>query len=481
MKIRTGLRLSAVGVAWLSLASAAFAGEARPYPANALLYSAQTVAASATNQVTIPSGAIVYQISGSATVGDTVVFTPPTGAQFIAPVPTALVPVGTGNCVFTGALNANGTLTYTVTTACNRNTGQLELSLNQAVMTGLSGLASPPGGPATITARGTFAAANAGDSDNSQVSVLTLFSQDTYELFTNPLSPPLSINLSGQAGSTPGTQFDNGLNGISPAGFLGTLRLRARQDLDAATGQPLAAPPAGTLNATISGNFFSLTSAYLVVNGNRASCVATPPAGATMGAINATNSAITFTPPTPAAFPNGSTSWAVCIVSNGTVGGGPVQIPPTPVALGPATVNVLTTSFNLIGDQANTAFGSIVVNGSAAYFQNVFGALNLYPTTFRVANPTGVAAPVFAILTRDGVAGQLLCTNPAALAPGVTPVPANNAAFISADTIAICTTNAPLQAGQQHATVRLLSPQASVLFSSLSQLNGNGGVLSTLP
>ena len=146
-----------------------------------------------------------------------------------------------------------------------------------------------------------------------------------------------------------------------------------------------------------------------------------------------------------------------------------------------ATANVATTSFNLIGNQANTAFGSIAVNGSAAYFQNVFGALNLYPTTFRVANPTGVAAPVFAILTRDGVAGQLLCTNPAALAPGVTPVPANNAAFISADTIAICTTNAPLQAGQQHSTVRLLSPQASVLFSSLSQLNGNGGVLSTLP
>ena len=71
MKKRTGLRLSAVGVVWLCLASAAFAGEARPYPANSLVYSAQTVAASATNQVTIPSGAITYQMSGSAAVGDT--------------------------------------------------------------------------------------------------------------------------------------------------------------------------------------------------------------------------------------------------------------------------------------------------------------------------------------------------------------------------------------------------------------------------
>ena len=69
MKKRTGLTLSAVGVAWLCLAPAAFAGEARPSPANTLTYSAQTVAAAAANQVTIPAGAIVYQVSGSAATG----------------------------------------------------------------------------------------------------------------------------------------------------------------------------------------------------------------------------------------------------------------------------------------------------------------------------------------------------------------------------------------------------------------------------
>ena len=93
MKRRAGLRLGVVAVAWLSLAPAALAGEARPFPANSLTYSAQTVAASATNQVTIPAGAIVYQMSGSAAVGDTITFNPPTGAQFIAPVPTPLQPV----------------------------------------------------------------------------------------------------------------------------------------------------------------------------------------------------------------------------------------------------------------------------------------------------------------------------------------------------------------------------------------------------
>ena len=245
MKIRTGLRLSAVGVAWLSLAPAAFAGgEATSYPANALVYSAQTVAASATNQVTLPSGVIVYRFTAGAAVGDTIVFRPPTGASFIAPAPTGFVaPAGVACAVGPGAIAA-GVLTYTVTAACPAVFGTIELTLSSATLSGLSGLASPPGGPAAITAQGTFAAA-ANGSDTSPVPVLTLFSEDTYELFTSPLSPPLTINLSGQAGSTPGTQFDNGTGGISPAGFLGTLRLRARQDLDAATGQPLASASDG--------------------------------------------------------------------------------------------------------------------------------------------------------------------------------------------------------------------------------------------
>src|SRR5271167_4675480 len=365
MKKRTGLTLSAVGVAWLCLAPAAFAGEARPSPANTLTYSAQTVAASATNQVTIPAGAIVYQMSGSAAAADTITFFPPTGAQFIAPVPTALQPVtNSTTCTWTGALNANGSLTYTFTgAACNRNTGSVELTLNQAVMTGLSALATPgPAAYATINAQGTFAAANAGDSDNSQIPVLALVGENTFGFSELPLSPALTINLAGTGGSTPGTQFDNGAGGVSPAGFLGTITVRARQHLNAATGPPLATAPTGTLSATVAGNFFSITAAYLTVNpaNPQASCVSPAP-GTGAGVINATNTSITFTPPLPTTFPNPITTWAVCIISGATVGGAPVQIPVTPVTL-TASINVTPTSFTVAD---NDGFGRIGANGSA--------------------------------------------------------------------------------------------------------------------
>src|SRR6266446_4415465 len=454
MKLGGSLRLGAAAVACLCYAPAAFAGgEARPYPANTLTFAAQTVAASATNQVTLPSGAMVYQMSDNAAAGDTIRFFPPTGASWTGAAPTAYA-LGAGNCTFTGAI-APAVLTYTVATACTRNTGQLELTLGSATLTGLAGLAVP-GGSAHINAQGTFAAP-ANNSDTSQIPVLTLLSENTFEFADFPLSPPLTINLAGAAGSTPGTQFDNGAGGISPAGFLGTIRARARQLIDAATGQPLAAAPAGTLSATVSGNFFSITQAYLTVNpaNPRASCVSPAP-GTGAGVINGTNTAITFTPPLPTAFPTATTTWAVCIISGATVGGLPVQIPTTPVTLD-ATINVTPTSF-VVAD--NRGFGSIAANGSAAYFQNVFGAANFYPTFFRVANPTSVAAPVFAILTRDGIATQFNGT--------LTAVPGNNAMFFSADTVAgaVGTT---LIAGSLHATVRLLSPTASVLFSAISQ------------
>ena len=469
MKKRTGLRLSAVGVAWLCLAPAAFAGEARPFPANSLVYSAQTVAASATNQVTIPAGAIVYQMSGSAAAGDRITFNPPTGAQFIAPVPTPLQPLGDAGCTWTGALNVGGSLTYTLATACTRDTGSTELTLNQAVMSGLSVLAAPGNAAyAPITAQGTFAGANAGDSDNSPIPVLSLVSENTFQFSENPLSPALTINLAGTGGSTPGTQFDNGSGGVSPAGFLGTFTARARQDLNAATGQPLTTAPTGTVSATVSGNFFSITQAYLTVNpaNPQASCVSPAP-GTGAGVINSTNTAITFNPPLPTAFPNPTTTWAVCLISGATVGGAAVQIPVTPVNI-TASINVTPTSFTVAN---NDGFGRIAANGSAAYFQNVFGAANFYPTFFRVANPTSVNAPVFAILTRDGIAQQFM--------GALTAVPGNNAMFFSADTVAgaVGTT---LVAGSSHATVRLLSPTASVLFSAISQ-NATTLDLSALP
>ena len=262
------LPVAAAAVGLLSLSPGAFAaGEARPFPANTITFSLQTVNL-AGNQATLPSGAIVYQLTNSAAVGDTVVFTPPTGANFIAPVPTAYV--SSGGCAFTGALAA-GVLTYTNTTACNRNTGSEELTLGSATITGLANLANaldPAARSGTITARGTFAAAT-NNTDTSPTPVLTLASANTFEFTTRPAAPNLGIDLTGTAASTPGAQF-SAAGGVSTAGFLGQFSLIERQDYDArgpTAANPtglLSTPLAGTGTATVRGNFTSITSAYLV-------------------------------------------------------------------------------------------------------------------------------------------------------------------------------------------------------------------------
>lgn len=475
MKVRTGLRLAAAAVALLSFAPTAFAGgEARPSPPNTITFSLQTVIL-AGNQVTLPSGAIVYQMSDNAAAGDTISFFPPTGAQFIAPVPTAYA-LGAGNCTFTGALAA-GVLTYTVTTACTRNTGQLELTLGSAVITGVTGLATgldPGARNATITARGTFAAP-ANNSDTSPTPVLTLASANSFVFGTRPAAPPLGIDLTGTAGSTPGAQFTSG-TGVSTAGFLGVFSLTERQDYDArgpTAANPsglLATPLAGNGTATLNGNFPSITAAYLVPNATTATaCVAPPPAGS-IPATTVSTTALVFPFVAPAAFPTASTQWAVCVIT----AGGTQQIQATPVTINAAiAVTGIATppSFNLTA--ANEPFGSIVYNGSAALFQNVFGAANLYPTFFRAANPTAAAAPVFAVLARDG--GATFVTP----GGGLAAVPANNALFYSADQVATAAGTA-LLAGSLHATVKLLSPTTGVLFSAVSQ-NAATLDLSALP
>ena len=485
MKLRTGLALSAAAVACLSVSPAAYAqGVAKTFPANAVTFSAQTVAAAPANQVIVPSGAITYQISGIlvATAGF-IDFFAPSGAAFAAPPVLLFDPSCTNFPTPIGVLmpngaTANGRVRYTIPAGFNCNfptqgfgttasgTGTT-VALGPATLTNVPDLANP-GSELVITAQGFEGAANPSLSDTTPIPVLTLRSLNTFEFSELPLSPALTINLAGTGGSTPGTQFDNGAGGISPAGFLGTIRVHARQDIDAKTGQPLAAPPTGTLGATVSGNFFSITAAYLTVNppNPQASCVSPAP-GTGAGVINATNTSITFTPPLPTAFPNPNTIWAVCIISGATVGGAAVQIPVTPVTL-TASINVTPTSFTVAD---NEGFGRIAANGSAAYFQNVFGQANGYPTFFRVANPTSVNAPVFAILTRDGIAAQFT--------GALTAVPGNNAMFFSADTVAgaVGTT---LVAGPLHATVRLLSPTASVLFSAVSQ-NATTLDISALP
>ena len=483
MKISTGLALSGAAIALLCITPAANAASvAKPSPPNVLTYSAPTVTTNG-NNVVVPLSALNFVLDAqSGAAADTVTILAPPGTSFttagtlffscsphvtggnsVSGFATAAV-VG-GNIVSTGAFSTPCWGGDEVSLISNPATGvTLQTVTDLAV----------PGRQVTIFAQ--YASTNVFFADSAPFPLVTLAAGGTVTFDAHAAVPPLAIDLTGANASVAGTQFSNGAGGINPTGFLGTFTLAELRQLSAVTGGPLAAPL--VLNGgsvVINGNFLSISQAYLVLNGNRASCVGPAPAGAPTGTV-ANNNQITFTVGAaagninvPAAFPS-SNSWAVCIVSGVTSGGAPVQIPVTNTTI-TAQVNVtgVANAFTLTAD--NQPFGSIIANGAVAFFQNVFGQANGYPTFFRVANPSANPAPVFAVLTRDGIAQQFTGQ--------LTAVPANNAMFFSADTVAgaVGTT---LVAGSQHATVRLLSPTANVLFSAVSQ-NATTLDISALP
>jgi hypothetical protein len=334
------------------------------------------------------------------------------------------------------------------------------------------------------------AGANGGDS--APFPLVTLLSADpvVFALRANNQAVDVTGTGGGTAGTTPGTVFiGTGATPAtpSPAGFLGQFSVRADLLLNAATGGPIstatASPnafPTGE-TVTIAGNFGSITSAYLVPGATTASACVSPAPG---GAIPASTVS-----PTQLVFGGGATGipappnfgtrlfWAVCVLNGGTP---PGQIQTTATTIN-AVANTAVAGANPINlTAANTAFGSIAPNGAVAFFQNVFGAANLYPTFFRAANLGTGTANVLAVLTFDGGPGPFTCTNPGAIAPGATPVPAGNASFILADSIATCVGQS-LGAGSKHATIKLFSPSTAVLFSAISQNTSTTGDLSALP
>jgi hypothetical protein len=389
---------------------------------------------------------------------------------------TAGLGAGNASIVTTGAWtplgNSGGTLSPTVCQGGDQ-VAFVDIPNQGVTLQNVTDLAVP-GREVTIFAQYTNVTGFRGDS--APFPLVTLRAGNSVAFDERASVPPQGIDVSGVAGSVAGTQFSNGAGGVNPTGFLGTFTLSEVQQINAATGGPLAAPL--VLNGgsvAINGNFLSISQAYLVLNGNKASCAGPAPAGAPTGAVT-NNNQISFTIGAaagninvPAAFPS-SRSWAVCIVSGVTAGGAPVQIPVTNTTI---TAQVLVTgianAFTLSAD--NQPFGSIIANGSVAYFQNVFGQANGYPTFFRVANPSANPAPVFVVLTRDGIAQQFT--------GNLTAVPANNATFFTADTVAAAV-GTTLVAGAQHATVRLLSSTANVLFSAVSQ-NATTLDISALP
>jgi hypothetical protein len=491
MKLRTGLALAGAAIALLCVTPTAHAASvAKAFPINTLTYSSESVVTN-TNSVTIPLSVLNFVLDAAAgATTDTVTILAPPGTSFTIP-PSLFFScsprVNTGNAgssFAAAAVNGGNIVTAAGATFTPQCQGGDEISLISNPATGVTLQTvtdlAVPGREVTIYAQYTSVASGF-FSDSAPFPLVTLVSRDTLTFSDRPNTPPLGIDLTGTAGSNPGTQFSNGAGGVNVAGFLGTVTLRQNHDLSATTGGPLAAVLAGTASITLTGNFPSITGAYQVPNATTAAaCNGANPAGS-VAATSVTTTAITIPIALPPTFQNGI-NWAVCVVT-ATTAGTTQQILPTAVAISAAASVTGFPNNPIILTAANQPFGSIVANGSVGFFQNVFGTANLYPTFFRAANPTGAAAPVFALLARDGGAsfeGQLATM---AGTTAVFPVPADNASTISADMLAMELGTA-FVAGSQHAVVKLMSPTPTVLFSAFSQNNiagPNTGDLSTLP
>lgn len=568
MKARIGLGLSAVALGWLYLSPGALAA-GQPQPNSQLDFSAQTVALPPGNAVTFQGGNLFYSVIGTpipAASGVTVSFIAPMGNTFTLAggtmclwngvTPTTPTLTGAGNFIINCPVPGAGGPFSNVVLSNGATTGNVSLSgpdvarLGQNIYPGQAPLPTNPPSPLVqINASATSGGGFTGDA--AAIPNLALESRNSFSIFLGGAT--LGIDLTGNGLSLsppipPGGGFSvnqaNGTRTVSTAGFLGDLWVNESQfDLDARTGlfcingpslsgnPNCAAPLSGNVAVTLTGDFATITTAYLLPNaaaaGNpvatQATCTpGTPPANSIAGTINTAKRTITFanfaTPstntgasPTPA--------FAVCLVTNGTQ-----VIQTTDPADVRIMVSVTLTSPSALTFSLTNApsqpFGTISYQGAAFFAQNVFGINNGSPTFFRMVNPSNTPAQVWAVLTKDvvnqaGTTGTGSCnftapaTGSATLAPQPVPpnavnppstcnisfvanlasqpglpdtvstnvngagmVQANNATYVTGDDIAILSgTSLNPQPGQGalHATVWLLSPNPAMRFSALTQ------------
>jgi hypothetical protein len=303
---------------------------------------------------------------------------------------------------------------------------------------------------------------------------------------------------------------------VSTAGFLGTLQVSvstfttdARNGLGLNTTNPLFTNGSltGAVTTNLFGDFATITTAYLLPNNstpaaNGSNCAPTAPGNAIAGTISATKNSIKFTglgnPGNPASF---DPTFAVCLVTNGTQViqpslGGPGALPFGGIGIN-ATVQVTGIATPIPLTNPNQTFGNINYQGSVFFAQNVFGAANNYPVFFRAVNRSNTAATVWAVLTKDVnnvvpetgagsctfpaggstapasatcnisfIANLTAVTDPSGLSSGL--LQPNTGAYYLADSIAALA-GTTLPAGNNKATVFLLSPTAGIQFSALSQ------------
>jgi hypothetical protein len=353
-----------------------------------------------------------------------------------------------------------------------------------------------------------------------------------------PASPPGGVFVTNAALTNTASQG----RGVSRAGYLGNFAINlSRFDTDARTGlgclggtdttfgtanPNCATAITGTATVTLMGDFATLTSAYLDPNNasgglpvaSQANCTSTTPPPANSGVGTGTfgpgNRSITFTVPLPTAtiFTQPNPVFAICLVTNGTQ-----VIQATNVTWGvsaalTAGAATLTTSLT---PSPNQSLGAIAYEGTTALVQNVFGfAQTGTRTYFRVVNQGNTPAQVWAVLTKDVTnqapeTGAGSCTFP--VAGGTAPVTAtcntsfvanltstfvtsntaaggsqgllqpNTATYYTGDDIAALagTTATSATNGFLESTVRLMSPNAGIVFSALSQ--GSTGILVNTP
>jgi hypothetical protein len=439
MKARTGLGLSAAVLAWLCLSPGAFA-VGTPAPNATVTYSAESVAlTTGGNQVAIAGFNFFYLVAGAAVPPGPVTFIAPAGNNFTFAVGTVACTVGGVPYAFTAG-SGTSVITCPAPGAPFTTIGLINFpALTTAVITltgpnvvPLGNPIQPGGGPITSpnpTAVVQINASGPGD-PASGIPNFSIISRNSFNIALTPQLLGIDLTGAGLPTIPPGAGFrvnppTSGAATVSTAGFLGTFWINENQfDLDArnglfsisATGAGTNGPLTGNTTVTLTGDFATITSAYLVPNNagppsaNMSSaCTATPPSNAIGGptTLNAARSVITFpvlpTPANTAGNPN-SPVFAVCLVTNGTQ---VIQATVNPLTIATPAIQInasiavtgITNAIGLTGP--NTGFGSINYEGTVFFAQNVFGINNGSPTFFRMVNQSNTAAQVWAVLTKD--------------------------------------------------------------------------------
>jgi len=549
MRARRGLGLSAAAVAWLCFGSGAFAVGTPEPNNNTGFYSAETVAlTTGGNQVAINGNNFLYTVLNGPTLFNSPVnFIAPTGNNFTFSsgvvacqrdgVPYAFA-AGSGTnmitCPAAGVNFSNVSLINfpALTTPIITLTGPNVAALGNPIQPGGGPLGANPTAVVQINASGPGDPA-AGIPDFS------IISRNSFSIITAPQTLNVDLTGSGLPTIFPGAGFvvnppTSGTATVSTAGYLGTFWINVSQnDLDARTGLTLVAGAlTGTTTVRLSGDFATITNAYLVPNNAgpptanmSTACTATQPGNAIGGTttVNSAKNLITFPAlPTPAnnAGATNLPVFGVCLV---TIGNQVIQAPTAvmisaSVAITGASANTPVVGLTgLIGvpPASNTSFGSINYQGSAFFAQNAFGAADGALTFFRAVNRSNTPAQIWAVLTKDVInqvpeSGAGSCTVPAG--GGTAPITAScNTSFVanltgaSPTATGVITTNlansaglvqpntgtyytaddiaklagTTLPASSLTASVSLLSPNTGVAFSALTQSTVFGVLVQT--